>query len=150
MAYLVDTSVLARLANSADISRPAALHAVIALHRQGETLHTSPQNLIEFRNCATRPISANGLGLLPAIVEQQSAAFETAFGVLPESAGIYPEWKRLVAAVGIVGKQVHDARLAAICVVHGISHVLTFNVGHFQRLAAAASLQIVSPDQVTP
>jgi hypothetical protein len=84
------------------------------------------------------------------IIEQQAAAFEAAFGLLPESVGIYSEWKRLVSAAGIIGKQVHDARLAAVCVVHHISHVLTFNVGHFQRLAAAASLRIVSPDQVAP
>lgn len=37
----------------------------------------------------------------------------------------------------MVGKQVHDARLVAVCHVHGVSHVLTFNLGHFARLGAA-------------
>lgn len=37
----------------------------------------------------------------------------------------------------MVGKQVHDARLVAVCHVHRVTHLLTFNIGHFARLAAA-------------
>src|SRR5713226_70303 len=63
MAYLVETSILARLANTSDVYYPVATRAVLILHHQGESLRTSPQNLIEFRNCATRPANVNGLGL---------------------------------------------------------------------------------------
>jgi hypothetical protein len=63
MAYLIDTSVLARLANVDDLSYPAAFHAVTELHRRGEVLHIAPQNLVEFRSVATRPAAVNGLGL---------------------------------------------------------------------------------------
>jgi hypothetical protein len=45
VSYLIDTSVLVRLANVADLSYPAALRAVMELHRRGEVLHISPQNL---------------------------------------------------------------------------------------------------------
>ena len=62
MAYLVDTSILVRLANRADAAYPVADRAVVELHRRGETLHLTPQNLIEFRNVATRPVAVNGLG----------------------------------------------------------------------------------------
>jgi hypothetical protein len=41
----------------------------------------------------------------------------------------------VVGALGVVGKQVHDARLLAVCQVHGVTHLLTFNVSHFARLA---------------
>ncbi|HEY1064947.1 MAG TPA: hypothetical protein VGE52_02510 [Pirellulales bacterium] len=34
-----------------------------------------------------------------------------------------------------MGKQVHDVRLAALCHVHNVSQILTFNVRHFVRLA---------------
>jgi hypothetical protein len=44
-------------------------------------------------------------------------------------------WKSIVNSLGVIGKQVHDARLLAMCHVHGVSHVLTFNVGHFTRMA---------------
>ena len=50
MAYLVDTSVLARLANTADPFHVVATHAIVELHRRGEALHVTAQNLVEFRN----------------------------------------------------------------------------------------------------
>jgi len=63
MAHLVDTSVLARLANTADLLNPVAERAVLELHRRGEVLHITAQNLVEFRDLATRPRILNGLGL---------------------------------------------------------------------------------------
>jgi len=63
MDHLVDTSVLARLANTADPLNPVAERAVLELHRRGEVLHVTAQNLVEFRNVATRPKHLNGLGL---------------------------------------------------------------------------------------
>ena len=54
MAYHVDTSVLARLANTADAQHAVAVRATLELHRRGELLHVTPQVLIEFRNVATR------------------------------------------------------------------------------------------------
>lgn len=149
MAYLVETSMLARLANTSDVCYPVATHAVLTLHRQGESLRTSPQNLVEFRNCATRPVNVNGLGLPPAVAETMTATFESLFPLLPETPDIYPAWKALVQAMAIIGKQVHDARLAAVCHVYGITHVLTFNVHHFARFAAfGPGLVVIDPHSV--
>jgi predicted nucleic acid-binding protein len=146
MAILVDTSLLGRLANRADVSHPIAVAAVAELHRRGEILNTTPQNLIEFRNFATRPVSANGLGLAAPAADTLMANFEGAFPLLDESPAIYPAWKALVAALGIIGKQVHDARLVAVCHVHAVTHLLTFNVGHFVRLATfVPGLVIIDP-----
>lgn len=135
MAYLIDTSVLARLANTADALHLVASGAVVELHRRGESLHLAPQNLIEFRNVATRPMSANGLGLTASEVEAKAAVFHSIFPLLEETVAVYPAWKALVEALEVVGKQVYDARLVAVCHVHGITHLLTFNVSHFGRLA---------------
>lgn len=63
VAHLIDASILARLANTSDASHSVAARAVVELHRRGEILHITPQNLVEFRNAATRPTAANGLGL---------------------------------------------------------------------------------------
>jgi hypothetical protein len=54
--------------------------------------------LVEFRNVATRPAAANGLGLTPTEAEAKAAEFEALFPLLPETAGIFPAWKALVAA----------------------------------------------------
>jgi predicted nucleic acid-binding protein len=135
MAVLVDTSVLGRLANRADASHAVALTALTELHRRGEILHVTAQNLIEFRNFATRPVGANGLGLPAATVAAIALTFEASFPLLEESRDIYPAWRAIVDGLGVVGKQVHDARLVAVCHVHRVSQILTFNVGHFNRLA---------------
>jgi hypothetical protein len=99
MDFLLDTSILGRLANRADVSHPVAAAAVAELHRRGEVLHITPQNLIEFRNFATRPASANGLGLAAPAAEGLSATFEVAFPLLGETPDIYPTWKAIVAAL---------------------------------------------------
>lgn len=135
MAYLVETNILMRLANSSDTLYSIADAAITTLQDQGEELRTAPQNLVEFRNGATRPAIQNGLGYSPSVVEAKAEAFEALFPLLPETPDIFPAWKTLVQQAGVIGKQVHDARLVAICHVHGITHVLTFNVPHFARLS---------------
>jgi predicted nucleic acid-binding protein len=136
MAVLVDTSILGRLANRADAAHAAAQAAVAELHRRGEVLHVTAQNLIEFRNFATRPVAANGLGLPVATAAAIAASFEAAFPLLEETPAVYPTWRALADTAGVVGKQVHDARLAAVCHVHGVGQLLTFNVHHFVRFSA--------------
>jgi predicted nucleic acid-binding protein len=149
MAYLIDTTILGRLANSNDVQHAVAARAVLELHRRGEVLHVAPQILIEFRNMATRPAAINGLGLSVADTEALAAVFETRFPLLAELPSIYPAWKILVSALGVIGKQVHDARLVAICHVHAITHVLTFNVAHFVRLAGfGPGVVVVDPAAV--
>jgi predicted nucleic acid-binding protein len=149
VAYLLDTSILARLANTADARHAAAVGGVLELHRRGETLHVTPQVLVEFRSVATRPKSVNGLGLSTADAEVQAAGFEAAFPLLVETPDIYPAWKTIVEGLGVIGKQVHDARLIAVCHVYGVTHVMTFNASHFSRMAAISpGLMVVEPTNV--
>ena len=149
MAYLIDTSILGRLANVSDAQHAVATRAVSELHRRGEVLHVTPQVMIEFRNVATRPVSVNGLGLSIVDSEALVATFEAKFSLLVETPSIYPAWKALVGALGIIGKQVHDARHVAVCHVHAVTHVLTFNVSHFARMAGfAPGVVVVDPMSV--
>jgi predicted nucleic acid-binding protein len=149
VTYLVDTSLLARLANTADAFHAVAARAVVELHRRGEALHIAPQNLIEFRSAATRPVALDGLGLAAVDAEAKAAVFEATFPLLVETPAIDPAWKALVEALGVVGMQVHDARLVAICHVHRVTHLLTFNVAHFSRLAGfGPGVVVVDPGSV--
>ena len=149
MALLLDTSVLGRLANAADAANPIASAAMLKLHQRGEMVYITAQNLIEFRNIATRPIAVNGLGMSITETEAKAAGFEGSFALLPETPDIFPAWKAIVAALGVMGKQVHDARLVAICHVHQVSQLLTFNVAHFTRLAAfGPTLNILDPASI--
>lgn len=119
------------------------------LHRRGEVLHLTPQVLIEFRNVATRSRTLNGLGLSVGEAEAKAAVFEAVFPLLAENPDIYPAWKALVGALGIIGKQVHDARLVAVCHAYAVTHLLTFNVSHFVRMAGfGPGITVVDPAPV--
>ena len=149
MAFLVDTSVLGRLGNSLDPQQGLIQQAIAKLRGQGETLYITAQNLIEFRSVATRPAQNNGMGFSPTVAAQEAANFEAMFPLLPETPDIYPAWKFLADTLGVAGKQVHDTRLVAVCHVHHITHILTFNVKDFLRFQGIGpGLVVVDPHTV--
>ena len=119
------------------------------LHERGDSIQITPRNLVEFRAVATRPIASNGLGLSVADAEAQAEAFEAVFPLLEETPAIFPAWKALVAAEGVIGKQVHDARLVAVCHAHQVTHLLTFNGSHFARLSRhGPGVEVIDPADV--
>ena len=149
MRYLVDTNVLVRLANTDDPQYQVASDLIQAINESGAILQVTPQVLVEFRAVATRPKAANGLGLSGAQAEAKASKFERMFPLLEETPAIFPLWKALVAAEGVIGKQVHDARLVAVCHAHRVTHLLTFNGGHFARLSRfGPGVEVVDPSKV--
>jgi hypothetical protein len=49
----------------------------------------------------------------------------------------------------VIGRQVHDARLLAVCHAYGVTHLLTFNVAPFTRMAGfAPGIVVVDPASV--
>lgn len=133
MACMLDSNMMLRWANRLDINRPLALAAIKKLRKQGVVLHSTPQNYIEFWNIATRPVEANGLGAAPATAYRLVRRLRPLFPLLPDTPAVFDEWIKLVVATGVSGKQVHDARLAAVMQTHGVTHILTFNVADFKR-----------------
>lgn len=133
MLYCADTNILLRWIEPGTALCTQAQTAVKTLRRQGEIIYITPQNLVEFWNGATRPISANGLGLTPAEADVEASALELLFPLLPDTPAIHPTWRRLVVTQGVSGVQVHDARLAAALLTHGVMRLLTFNGRDFQR-----------------
>lgn len=53
---------------------------------------------------------------------------------------IYKEWRRLVTQYAVLGKNSHDARLAAAVGAHGITCIVTFNKDHFKRFTTITTL----------
>ncbi|HMD21501.1 MAG TPA: PIN domain-containing protein [Alloacidobacterium sp.] len=102
------------------------------LSEQG-TLYFTHQNIAELWNVLTRPLAHNGFGLSKADAEKEVQAIEAGMTLLPDSERVYREWRRIVLDYGVSGTQVHDARLAATMIVHGIRHILTFNAADFRR-----------------
>jgi len=147
VVYLVDTNMLLRFSQRTHPLHPIARSAVRKLRRGGDELLIAPQNCIEFWNVATRPTDKNGLGLTPAAADRLLRLIERLFPRLPDTPDIYPEWRRLVVTVGVSGVQVHDARLVALMKTKGITHILTFNTGDFDRYSGER-IVAVNPSSV--
>lgn len=133
MLLLIDTNVLLRWARAADREHLVCRAAIEAAKRRGIPLLVTAQNLIEFWNVATRPADRNGFSLTPSKADAELALLERAFTIAPDTSAIYSQWRRLVVSVGVSGVQVHDARLAAAMIVHGVTHILTLNPRDFSR-----------------
>ena len=133
MVYLVDTNVLLRFADRNHPLHSIIRSAVRTLRTNGNRLCCAPQNCVEFWNVATRPIDRNGFGLTPEKADRLLRLIERLFPLLPDSPAVYPEWRRLVVSFGVSGIQVHDARIVAAVIVHGVTHILTLNTSDFVR-----------------
>jgi hypothetical protein len=87
--------------------------------------------------------------LTPEAADRHIEAFEKIFPLILENPDLHPAWKSLVATGRVIGKQVHDARIAAIAQVNRVEQILTFNVRHFARFAAIIpDLSVVDPASV--
>jgi predicted nucleic acid-binding protein len=134
MTILADSGVLLRLLESTDPWHGHSNRAVAALKRGGDILSVATQNLAEFWNVCTRPTTARGgLGLDTTEVTKRLATLEHIFAILSEQPTTYSIWRHFVTTLGIKGKQVHDARLVALMLSHGIDNILTFNTADFTR-----------------
>jgi predicted nucleic acid-binding protein len=146
MRYLLDTGILLRLVN-----RQAAMHdqirtAVRTLKMQGHITVSAFQNRSEFWNVCTRPITARGgFGLTVEETERRLRAVERTTGLLPDAPEVYSRWKDLVLTHAVEGVQVHDAKLVALMMFHGVRHILTLNTRDFSRYGQIVP---VSPDEI--
>lgn len=147
MLVLVDTNILLRLLNPTDPEYATVRSAVDALVTRGDQLCFVSQNLAEFWNVCTRPADKNGLGLTGAETDARAKLIESKFLLLPETDRVHAEWRRLVVACSVAGVQVHDARLVAAMLAHGVPQLLTLNDRDFGRYSGISA---VHPRDVVP
>ncbi len=121
------------------------LSALATLRAAGASISIIPQNVIEFWNVATRPAEKNGLGFTRQQALAEVEKIERLFHLTLNAPAIYAEWKRLVIAHAVEGKQVHDTRIVAAMNVRGITHLLTYNKAHFVRFAG---IVVISPSEI--
>jgi predicted nucleic acid-binding protein len=145
MKYLVDTNILLRLVQKNSPMHLDTQRAILTLKKQGNFLCIIPQNIIEFWAVATRPLDKNGLGLSINQAEEESEKLKKIFILELDTPQIFTEWESLVIKYQVMGKQVHDARLAAAMIAHNITHLLTFNVEDFKRFS---DIVVVDPRSI--
>ena len=133
MKFLLDTNIILRLAEPNHPMYNLALNGLAYLIQNRHEYALTHQNLIEFWRTCTRPSDKNGLGMNIEQADAELSQLESIFNLLPDCPKIYKEWRKLVVKYRVMGVNVHDARLVAAMLVHGLTHILTFNVDDFRR-----------------
>lgn len=134
MPYMADTNILLRFVASNDPNHALVRDVMYSLLKRSEQVCNTSQNLAEFWNVCTRPIAArSGFGLSVEETDLRAQVIERYLTFLPDSEAVHLEWRRLVLTYGVMGVKVHDARLVATMLVHGVTHILTFNTNDFAR-----------------
>ena len=120
----VDTNILV-YAHRADSPWHEAAYRSIAELAQGDAFWGVPWPCIhEFLAVTTHPRIYNPPTPLPKAIKQVEIWMESpSMRILGELAGHWKELKDIVSTGQIVGGAVHDARVAAICVEHGVREI---------------------------
>lgn len=133
MATLVDTCILLRAFDAHFLECRLIRQALRKALSEGDKLLVTVQNMAEFWNVMTRPLTNNGQGLSPGQAKRRLAIVERLCEVVSEDRTSYSHWKRLVDELTVTGVAVHDARLVAVMLSLGVTRVLTLNDRDFRR-----------------
>jgi predicted nucleic acid-binding protein len=141
MNILVDTNLLLRSLQPTHPHFKPAADSIRRLHRS-DRLCVTPQNLYELWVVCTRPVGLNGFGMSTKDAQSELAKTRSLFAFLPDTPAIYDAWETLVVQYDAKGKSAHDARLVAAMSVHGLTHLITFNVSDFSRYVG---IELIDP-----
>jgi predicted nucleic acid-binding protein len=119
--------------------------AVERLESEGSRLVFTAQNLIEFWSVCTRPAASGGLGYSIATSGMQLSTLQARFQLAPDPPLLHEGWLKTVIDHRVIGRQVHDARIAASMRLLGIKKILTKNVKDFRRYSF---LEAFEPEEI--
>ncbi len=133
MNWIGDANIYLRTINPSGALYTETLQALDILEQRGDRLVLIPQNLFEVWNALTRPTANNGFGFSVSDALVVLSNMESKHKLFLDTHETLQHWRRLIEVYEVKGVQVHDARIAAACLSHGITHLLTYNVTDFQR-----------------
>lgn len=141
MPYMADTNILLRFVAPNDPNHALVRDVIYSLLTGSLEVCYTSQNLAEFWNVCTRPITArSGFGLSVEETDRRAKVIESYLTFLPDSEAVHLEWRRLVVTYSVMGVKVHDARLVAAMLVHGVTDILTFNTDDFKRFSQVTAV----------
>lgn len=149
--YLLDTNILLRLLDPSSPEHQLVKQAMYLVAKSEDMAVVVPQSIVELWAVATRPVSVNGLGLSLEKTRFEIDDLLTHYELLRDNEFIFDTWLELVTTHQVIGKQVHDTRIAAAMLTHGLQHLLTINGTDFKRfteIEVVHPLEIVEAGQV--
>jgi predicted nucleic acid-binding protein len=138
----VDTNVLLEATDERRHSHADAR----SLIESATSLVFSAQVIREYLAVATRPVTANGLGMATSDALDNIREFRRAIRLLPEEKPVLTAFLKLIDTVPCTGKRMHDAHLMATASVHGIRTVVSVNVDDLAPFRG--EIEIATPSQV--
>lgn len=133
MRIVLDTNILLRRIERSHPMHEIVNESIVTLRKRDCSFFVFLQNVSEFWNVCTRPAENNGLGLSISETDQHLSRFEQLFSVLPDNELVFKYWRKLVVKYSVTGVRVHDAKIVAAMMAHGINELLTFNISDFNR-----------------
>jgi predicted nucleic acid-binding protein len=140
LSYALDSNILLRSIEENHPQQNEALDVINKLIGRGEEIFLLPQSLYEFWVVATRPKKDNGLELSAVEADAVIAKFVSVFPIKYDNPAVFQQWRQLVTQHSVLGKNSHDARLAAAASAQGITRFVTFNKDHFKRFSDITAL----------
>lgn len=133
MRILLDTGIALRHIDEAQPLHNDVRSAIERLIAAGHSLIIANQVVYEFWVVATRPLAVNGLGRDPGRTNQDVSAMLGTFVRVPDPPDLLERWLDLCSRHQVCGRPAHDARLVAVMLAHGITHLLTLDPDDFAR-----------------
>lgn len=146
--WLADSNIWLRSSEPDHPMYPAATQAVKTVLADDD-IYLVPQTMNEFWRVVTAPLDKQrgGFGWTVTEADLKIQQLELDFPIKYDNAEVYRKWQAVVLTLGVTGIHVHDARLVAAMLAHGLTHILTFNVKDFQRYIPLG-IVVVHPNDV--
>lgn len=133
---LVDTNILLE---ATDERRRHHADAV-ALLEAAASLTLSAQVIREYLVVATRPVTANGLGMTMVDALANIREFRRSVRLLAEERPVLPAFLALLERVPCTGTRVHDAHIVATALVHRVPTIVSLNPDDFTAFGSEVSI----------
>jgi toxin-antitoxin system PIN domain toxin len=133
----VDTNILVHAHRSESKGHEPARTCILNLATSDETWAIPWPCVYEFLAVVTHPKVFNPPSPVGRALEQVSMWMESpSLVLLGEAIGFWEELSSVIVSSGVSGPRVHDARIAALCVQHGVKELLSADrdFGRFPEL----------------
>ena len=128
-----DTNVLLSAVDRKRRLHAQALHVLNVLPNRGVALHVSGQIVREFLAVCTRPMDSNGLGLSRRDAVRNAEAIVERSTILDENRHVALRLLDVARTTACSGRQLHDANVVATMQEHGLTRLVTGNLGDFRQ-----------------
>jgi predicted nucleic acid-binding protein len=144
----LDTNILLAATDASRDSHELAFALLDAAGSRGPRCAVSGQVIREYLAVATRPVSANGLGMKIGDALANVAQMETRLEFCEETPAVCELLQRLAQAHQVAGKALHDANIVATMTVHRVECLVTENPAVFEAYEGISLLTLEQTRQL--